>query len=301
MARILISGATGFVGSPLSLFLKSQNHQVVTLVRATEQKDRDSIVWDPLNRIAESKEFEGFDVVIHLAGEPLTLSRWSSEKQKKILESRTKSTEFLTSLLVNAKIAPKLFLSASAFGFYGDRGDEVLTEESGVGNGFLAEVCSLWEKASMPLVERGVRVAHARFGMVLGARGGALKKMLLPYKLGLGGPLGDGMQWVSWIALEDLIEAINFVIQTESLNGPVNFVSPNSVRQAEFSSLLAQVLHRPHFFSTPAWVLKFIYGIAAKELLLSSAKVMPAKLIAANFSFKYPDLRSALCKALQIT
>lgn len=295
--RILISGASGFVGRPLSSFLTSQGHSVVSLLRATDRKQPNSITWDPEEGQATLQDFENFDAVIHLAGEPLTLTRWSKEKRDKILYSRTVGTMFLSHLLSVVSAPPQLFLSASAYGYYGDRADEILTEESGPGKGFLPNVCCAWEKASYAIENRGARVARTRFGMVLGPNGGALKQMILPYRLGLGGRLGSGRQWMSWIALDDLIRAVDHIIRTESLKGAINLVSPNPVRQEDFSKTLAELLHRPHFFSIPKWALKLRYGDMADEFLLSSARVIPAKLLASNFTFNYPDLRSALCKA----
>jgi hypothetical protein len=295
--RILISGASGFVGTPLSSFLSSQGHTVIALVRAQDRRLPNYILWDPEEGKASLRDFEGFDVVIHLAGEPLTLTRWSKEKRDKILYSRTVGTMFLSHLLSLTAKPPQLFIAASAFGYYGDRGDEILTEESGPGEGFLPAVCSAWEKASYAIENRGARVARARFGMVLGPNGGALQKMILPYRLGLGGRLGSGKQWMSWIALDDLIRAIDHIIHTDSLSGPINLVSPNPVRQEDFSKTLAELLHRPHFFSIPRWALYLALGKMVDDFLLASARVKPTKLLASNFTFNYPDFRSALCKA----
>lgn len=299
MARILISGASGFIGTPLVSFLASQGHVIVSLVRSTDRHAPNSIVWDPEVGSARSEDFEGFDAAIHLAGEPLTLTRWSAKKREKILQSRTVGTMFLSHLLSTVNRPPRLFLSASAVGYYGNRGEEILTEESQAGNGFLANVCCAWEKASFSIRNRGARVVHTRFGMVLGPNGGALKKMLTPFRLGLGGALGSGKQWVSWVQRDDLIRAIAHILNDESLEGPINVASPNPVRQEEFAKTLADLLHRPHFFNLPAWVLRLCYGMAADELLLSSTRVKSTKLLAAKFSFNYPDLRSALYRAVQ--
>jgi uncharacterized protein (TIGR01777 family) len=281
MVRILVSGASGFIGAPLTSFLSSNGHSVVSL-------PRDFSI----------DSFEGFDAVIHLAGEPLTIGRWSKEKEHKILASRVDGTTSLCNLLASTNALPKVFISASAVGYYGDRGEELLTEESGVGGGFLSKVCSLWEGASLPLSMKGTRVVHTRFGMVLGPGGGALSKMVPPYRFGLGGALGSGRQWVSWVHLEDLIAALNHVLTCESLEGAVNVVSPNPVRQEEFSATLAELLHRPHFLKVPASLLKVAFGKMAEELLLASARVYPAKLLASNFSFKYDSLRSALLQII---
>jgi uncharacterized protein (TIGR01777 family) len=299
MARILVSGASGFIGKPLVSFLNSTGYSVFQLVRSSAISTPNSIFWNPEAGEANEKDFEDFEAVIHLAGEPLTLSRWSNEKRKKILQSRTTGTMFLSHLLSAVRNPPRLFVSASAIGYYGDRGEEILNEESGPGSGFLSHVCCAWEKGSFAIHVKGSRVVQARFGMVLGSNGGALQKMLTAYRFGLGGKLGSGRQWVSWVHREDLIQSIFHIIKNESLKGPVNIVSPCPVRQEDFSSTLASLLHRPHFFKVPAWALRLALGVMAKEMILASTRVDCAKLLASNFSFIYPDLRSALYQALQ--
>ncbi|MBU6383690.1 MAG: TIGR01777 family oxidoreductase [Verrucomicrobia bacterium] len=279
MPKIFISGASGFIGRPLFAFLESQGHSVTALTRT------------------EEGSLEGVDAVIHLAGEPLSLTRWTKAKRDKILYSRTLGTASLVARL--AKHPPKVFISASAVGFYGDRGEEILTEESLGGHGFLADVCAQWEKASLPLKQWGARLVHARFGIVLGPHGGVVQKLLLPYQLGLGGWLGSGKQWISWIHLDDLIQALSFLLE-HPLSGPINLVSPHPVRQQDFALTIAGLLHRPHWMRLPAWVLRALLGQAADELLLASTRVQPAKLLAANFPFQYADLRSAMYNALQI-
>lgn len=277
MMRILITGASGFIGQPLVSFLEAQGHTVI-----------------PCSRTVPA-DLPAIDAVIHLAGEPLSLSRWTKSKQDKIFSSRT---GFTSSLISQLKEPPKVFISASAVGFYGSQGEKILTEESPAGEGFLAEVCKAWEGASLPLKARGVRLVHARFGLVIGPEGGVLKKLLLPYKLGLGGTLGSGEQWMSWVARDDLIRALDFLLR-EPISGPVNIVSPHPVRQKEFAAVIASLLHRPHFFRLPAPLLRLIFGVTADELLLSSIRVQPAKLLASKFAFQYADLRSAVYNALQ--
>lgn len=280
--RILLTGASGFVGRPLTSFLISQKHTVIPFPRDG------------------SIDLNHFDAVIHLAGEPLTASRWGAKKKEAIRLSREEGTQALVHRLCAVQNLPKVFISASAVGFYGNRGEERLNEESSKGEGFLSDVCLAWEEASKPLQNRGVRLVHARFGIVLGPNGGALNKMLIPYQLGLGGKLGSGRQWWSWIALQDLLSSLHFILETPSLSGAINIVAPEAIRQRDFSHTLAQILHRPSFFTLPAWLLRLVLKDAADGLLLSSCRVFPRKLLAANFAFHYHDLRSALQEALNL-
>lgn len=295
--RILVSGASGFIGKPLTFYLTSQGHAIVPLSRSP-QKKADAITWDPGTGRAKPQDFEGFDAVIHLAGEPIQIGRWTQKVKNRILYSRTASTFFLSHILSTLLHPPQIFISASACGYYGDRGEEVLTEESQIGRGFLPHVCCEWEKAAMEMKERGIRLVHTRFGVVIGPNGGMLQKILFPYKLGLGGKLGSGEQWMSWIALEDLVRSMDHILSSDIIEGPVNLVSPNPVRQKDFSKTLAHLIHRPSFFSIPAWALRLVLGQMANEMLLASARVSPMKLLASNFSFHYPDLQGALHKAL---
>src|SRR5690606_19804936 len=223
------------------------------------------------------------------------LSRWTAAKREKIFSSRILSTLLLSQVLGQLKKPPKVFVTASAVGFYGNRNEALLTEEDPKGEGFLSNVCFGWERASQGLEAKGIRVVNARFGIVLDASGGVLQKLAKIYNLGLGGQIGNGMQWISWIQLKDLISALLALIENNSFNGPVNLVAPHPVRQKEFAEILAEVLHRPHFFYTPAFLIKTLFGSEASELLLSSARVNCAKLLASNFPFQYTDLRSAMC------
>ena len=292
-----MSGASGFIGGSLSSFLREKKHEVFKLVRSGV-RDRFSILWDPEKGILEKEALAGFDACIHLAGEPLTLTRWNRAKRERILQSRKKGTLLLSNALSKLSHPPKFFLSASAVGFYGDREDEILDEKSSSGKSFLSEVCREWESGSRVLEEKGVRVVRTRFAVVLGPKGGALQKMLLPYRLGLGGRLGTGRQWMSWVAREDLIRAIEFILMKEEIRGIVNISSPHPVRQEEFSKTLARVLHRPAFFSVPAWALRLLLGKTADEMLLMSARVLPRVLESFGFLFQYPYLERALEKAL---
>lgn len=294
--RILISGASGFIGVPLCSYLVAKQHEVIPLTRFASLNPR-AIVWDPAKGQANRELFTGFDAVIHLAGDPLTLTRWNESKKDKIFNSRVLGTRFLCSILSSLPHPPKVFISASAIGIYGDRGEEILDEKSSLGNGFLPHVCSQWEEASQLLEDRGVRVVKTRFGIVLGSLGGSLSKMLPIYRWGLGSILGTGRQWMSWIALSDLVSALDFLL-TSQLSGPVNFVSPHAVRQEEFSRMLAHLLHRPHCLKIPSAILRMCLGEVADALILSSAHVTPSQLMASGFIFQYPKLKEALQKVI---
>lgn len=291
--RILISGACGFIGKPLSLYLREKGHQIIRLQRQ-KHTDSDSIFWDPENGVIVKELFEGFDAVIHLAGENIASRRWTKSQMRKILLSRTVGTFLLAYVLSQLYRPPRVFISPSAVGYYGNRLDEELDDESLAGAGFLANVCCEWEKAAESLSNRGCRVIHPRMGMVLGHDGGILQKLLLPYKLGLGGKWGSGRQWVSWVALEDVLRAYEFTLSDERLEGSFNLTSPHPVRQEEFSRALSHILHRPDFFNLPASLLRFLCARMADELLLASAKVMPSKLLDQRFDFRYPTLDMAL-------
>lgn len=286
--RLLISGTSGFIGRSLISHFSKKKWDCVPLLH--EMNSSGEIGW----RTSIGSSLEDFDAVIHLAGEPLSFGRWSHEKRQKILISRSEGTKALSSALAHLRRPPSVFLSASAVGIYGNRQEELLDERSAPGKGFLAHVCTAWEAASHSIESRGARTVHARFGMVLGPNGGALAKLLPIYRMGLGGKLSTGQQWISWIALTDLILGIDHILRTESLHGPVNLVSPHAVRQKEFSQTLSSVLHRPAFFTLPAWLLRLMFGAVADEVLLSSARVVPQKLCASGFHFKYPDLRDVL-------
>jgi uncharacterized protein (TIGR01777 family) len=271
--RILITGASGFIGSSLVAYLEGKGHSCLSLSRGCE----------PPN--------EPIDACIHLAGEPLTLGRWSARKKKEILSSRREGTLWLISRLSHL---PKVFISASAVGYYGNRGEELLDEQSGPGSGFLSHVCLEWERASRSIEKRGVRSCQARFGVVLGKNGGILQKLAPLYRWGLGARLGNGEQWLSWVALGDLILGIERLLEDETLRGPVNLVSPYPVRQEEFSMELSQAFGKKVRLTAPEWLLKGILGTMAEEMMLASARVRPAKLLEAGFSFHNPDLKETL-------
>ncbi len=293
--RILLSGSTGFVGSAVLSYLSQKGHSVTCLTRGKGRDD--SISWNPETGVVVKEDFEGFDAVIHLAGESIA-SRWTKERKRRILSSRIEGTSLLAKTLAQLARPPKVFLSASAIGFYGDRGEERLTEESKQGRGFLAQVCKEWERASEPVEERGVRRILTRFGVVVGS-GGAVAAMIPAFKLGLGGLLGSGEQWMSWIALEDLVRAIDFCLENEEMRGPVNLVSPEPVRQREFARSLGGLIGRPTWFNQPSWLVRLLFGQMGEETLLSSAWVEPTKLLEAGFQFQRPSIQDALQKALE--
>lgn len=286
-----MSGVSGPIGAALLPYLESQGARVVRLVRGSA-RGADQISWDPLRPLAGAV-VSGFEAVIHLAGEGIA-GRWTDAKRKAIRESRVLGTRHLAEALVEASSRPRVFVCASAIGYYGNRGDEVLTEDSAAGQGFLPEVCREWEAASRVAVDAGIRTVNFRLGLVLSPKGGALEKMLTPFKLGLGGRIGSGQQWWSWIHVDDIVGALHHALDTGSLSGAVNLVAPNPARNAEFTKELASVLRRPTFFHVPAFVPRVIFGEMADELLLNSARVDPARLRASGFAFRFADLRAAL-------
>lgn len=292
--RILLSGSSGFIGSKLKAFLELAGHHVVRLVRHRKEEGADAIFWNPLTGELDKEDFEGFDAVIHLAGAGIADTRWTKKRKEILFLSRCRDTWLLSQVLCRLYQPPKTVISASAIGFYGDRGDEVLTEESAPGKGFLSNLCQEWEKATDAIENRGSRVVHPRFGAVLGAEGGMLQKMIGPFRWGLGGKLGAGKQKVSWIAIDDLVGGIYHCLMTETLSGPVNLVAPKPVTQEEFARLLAKQLKRPAFCHVPACALKFVLGEMAEELLLASQNVIPKKLQETRYVFQYPDLKTAL-------
>jgi uncharacterized protein len=292
--KILITGSSGLIGSALIPLLASQGHQVVRLVRQKTAPGEEVVVWDPDAGKLEPSSLEKADAVVHLAGENISSGRWTESQKRRIRESRVRGTRLIAESIARASLAPRVLVSASAMGFYGSRGDEILTEESPGGSGFLADVCKEWEAATEPARQKGVRVVNLRTGMVLSRHGGALTAMLHAFKSGAGGKVGDGQQFVSWIAIDDLIGAVTFCIVTDALSGPVNAVSPNPVRNIEFAETLGRVLGRPTFISLPAPFLRLLLGEMADALLLASQRVLPARLLKSGFAFQFPVLQTAL-------
>ena len=283
--KLLVTGSGGLVGSALLPVLRAAGHTVVRLIQ---------------NKPAENEiEWEGLEAVIHLAGESIAANRWTAEIKKKIRDSRVLGTRFLCRTLAGLKNPPRVLISASAVGYYGDRGNELLTEESPAGRGFLSQVCQEWEEAAKPAAEKGIRVVPLRFGMILSAEGGGLAKMLPPFRMGLGGRLGSGTQGMSWVSLEDVIGITQHVLKNESLKGPVNAVAPQTVTNNEFTKTLGRVLSRPTPFPVPAAAVKLVFGEMADELLLASTRVIPKKLTDSGYLFKHPLLYQALSNALK--
>ncbi len=293
--KILVSGASGFIGKAIADSLSQKGYKVVSLHRNTTQK---TPYWDIENKAIELGDDQQIDVVIHLAGENIAQGRWSKKKKERILKSRVDGTRLICDFFSKAKYQPQNIISGSAIGFYGNRGNEELNEESARGTGFLPEVCSQWEEATEAASKSGIRVANMRFGMVLSSQGGAFAKMLFPFKIGLGGIIGNGKQYMSWITMNDAVEIIDQIIKNEALCGPINIVSPNPVTNSYFTKMLGKTLHRPAILPFPAFLAKIIFGEMAKELLLASAKVIPAKLQKLGYVFQYPTLETALKKII---
>ena len=292
--KIVISGSHGLVGGALSELLTKNGHEVLRLVRHARTVGAPEIEWHPEKALIDKEQLEGLDAVVHLAGENIAEGRWTADKKRAIRDSRIKGTALLSETLATLKRPPDVFVSASAIGYYGNRGDELLSETSAPGNDFLAGVCQDWEKATTPAAEKGIRTALARFGIILAENGGALAKMLTPFRMGVGGRIGGGKQWMSWIALKDVVGAIEFVIHDRFVNGPVNFVAPHPVTNAEFTKTLGSVLSRPTLFPVPAFGARLAFGEMADALLLGSQRVEPAVLTSRGFGFQLPRLEPAL-------
>jgi uncharacterized protein (TIGR01777 family) len=284
--KILVSGSHGLVGKALLRSLTIDGHDVVRLERGVQ--------WHPDGGTMDANQLQGFDAVVHLAGESIASGRWTDEKKRAIRDSRVNGTALLSTTIAQLSQPPALFLSASAIGYYGDRGDDLLTESSPPGKDFLAGVCVEWENATRPAAEKGIRTVCARFGIILDAHEGALGKMLTPFRMGIGGRVGDGKQWMSWIALEDVIKGLKFVLANQTIGGPVNYVAPHPVTNAEFTKTLGRVLSRPTLFPIPEFGARLAFGEMADALLLSSQRVVPTVLNDNGFQFTLPTLEDAL-------
>jgi uncharacterized protein len=289
--RIAVTGATGFIGSALLPLLNRGGDEVTVLRRPDD--------WDPETGIVNQLLFRDIDAVVHLAGESIAAGRWTEARKARILESRIKGTKLIAETIASMESRPSVLISASAIGYYGDRGGELLREESGPGVGFLPDVCKLWEAATDAASRKGIRVVHLRTGLVLSKYGGALPRMLLPFKLGIGGRIGSGNQYWSWISLDDQCAAIQHCLQAAALNGAVNLVSPSPVTNTEFTKTLGRVLGRPTIFPLPALAARLALGEMSVPLLLASARVEPAKLLASRFVFRNRDLGATLEQLLR--
>ncbi len=290
--HIAVTGSHGLVGTAMIPAMSKMEHQVTRLVRG--QAGVGSVVWDPTAKSFDSSVLQGVDAVVHLAGENIASSRWTSQVKERIRKSRVQGTRILAEGLAAMPTPPRVFISASAIGYYGDCGDELLDEDSPSGNGFLADTVLQWEAATQPASDAGIRVVRMRIGVILSPRGGALAKMLLPFKLGAGGRVGNGRQWWSWIALDDVVGAILYLLSNDAISGPVNVVSPNPVSNSVFTKILGQVLKRPTIFPMPAVVARIVLGEMANELLLASTRVQPEQLLETGYQFQQPELSAAL-------
>lgn len=292
--NILMSGSTGLIGASLARFLTTQGHRVIRLVRTLERSGNDAIFWNPEKQQLDLSRLEGLDAVVHLAGENIAARRWNAEHKARIRDSRVEPTRLLCQTLGRLENPPRVLISASAVGYYGSRADAWVEEFSRSGDGFLAQVCREWEAATAPAALAGIRVVNLRLGVVLSTAGGALADMLTPFRLGLGGAIGSGAQLMSWIALDDVLGAIDYALCTQELRGPVNAVAPHPVTNREFTKTLGRVLRRPAVFPLPAFAARLVFGEMADELLLASMRVRPRALLDAGFQFQFPTLESAL-------
>jgi hypothetical protein len=296
--KIAVSGSSGLVGAALTAALGANGHAVARLVRPGSSADSNSIRWDPLAGTLDTLALEGVDAIVHLAGASIAGGRWTAARKQLLRTSRVEATQHLLEGISRLRQRPAVFISASAVGFYGDRGDERLTESSAPGDNFLAQLARDWEASASRAESLGMHTVLLRFGAILSTRGGALPRMLTPFRLGVGGRLGSGKQWMSWLTLDEVIAIILYALQKESLRGPVNAVSPNPATNAEFTRALARALHRPALFPAPAFALRLLLGEMADALLLSSQRVFPERLTALDYAFRHPRLEEALAGVL---
>jgi uncharacterized protein (TIGR01777 family) len=297
--KVAVTGATGLIGSELAKAMISDGAQVLALSRRVRAaSDTTGVVfWDPVNGEFDASALEGCDAIVHLAGETIA-NRWTGAQKERIRRSRVEGSRLLVDGLKTLTKPPAVFVAASAIGFYGDRGDEAIDESSPHGTGFLPDVCRAWEAETSRSQEFGARTLHLRFGIVLSTKGGALAKMLLPFKMGLGGPMGSGLQWMSWIHIDDVIAIIRFVMNHNDLRGPINTTAPQPVRQAEFAKTLGQSLRRPAIAPAPGFAVRLLLGEMGQALLLEGQKVLPRRLQEAGYTFQHPELTGALADIL---
>lgn len=291
--KVLVSGASGMLGNAVCSLLSTGGHDVVRLVRR-EARGAGEVQWDPAAGRLDAQALQGVDAVVHLAGENIAARRWSDEQKARILDSRVQGTTLIAQALASLDVKPSVFVCASAVGYYGSRGDEQLDETSAAGSGFLADVCKAWETACQPARDAGIRTVNLRFGAILSPQGGALAKMLLPFKLGAGGRLGSGEQFMSWIAIDDAAGAVLHALTHDELSGPVNAVAPQPVTNVAYTKALGRVLGRPTIFPMPGFAARLAFGELADELLLASQRAVPDKLLASGFTFDEPEVEGAL-------
>ncbi len=296
--HVLVSGSTGLIGTALLRALRGEGHAVARLVRPGAPSEPGDVLWDPLRAQADAAALEGFDSIVHLAGENIASGRWTKRRKERLYKSRVDATAFLAELISTLSRPPSTFICASAIGYYGDRDTERLTESSAPGHGFLSDLCRAWEAASLPAAGYRTRVVNLRFGIVLAAHGGALARLLHPFRLGAGGVIGSGKQYVSWVALDDAVAMTRFAMDNPDLQGAVNAVAPQPVTNAEWTKALATVLSRPARLPLPAFLVKTLFGEMGKALLLSSQRAYPKQLMDAGYRFCFPRIEDALRHAL---
>ena len=292
--RVAVSGSSGLVGSEVAAFLSDAGDEAVRLVRSASAPGEKSIRWNPERGEVEAAGLDGLDAVVHLAGENIASGRWNAARKAAIRDSRVNGTRLLCEALAGLARPPTTLVCASAIGIYGDRGADVLTEESSPGEGYLSDVCREWEAAAASAAEKGIRVVHLRIGMVLSPKGGALPRMLPPFRAGLGGVIGSGRQYVSWVTLDDLVGIILHALKSAELRGPVNAVAPAPVTNRELTEALGKVLSRPTLLPVPAFALRLALGEMADALLLASTRVAPRRLEETGYPFRFPELEGAL-------
>lgn len=296
--NIAVTGSSGLIGRRLCSFLAARGDIVRPLVRRLPRPDTHEIRWSPDTGTIDAPGIDQLDGVVHLAGENLAQNRWSQSVKERLVLSRVSATRLLAETIARSPNPPRWLVSASAIGYYGNRNNEEIDETSLPGQGFLSELAQQWENACQPAIEAGVRVVIVRFGIVLAKDGGALAKMLPAFRFGVGGPIGGGQQWMSWIAIDDVVSAIGHCVSHPAIVGPVNLTAPNPVQNVEFTRTLGQILHRPAFFPTPAAAIRLLFGEMGEETVLSGAKVLPKVLIGTGFRFGYPLLSDALAHEL---
>jgi uncharacterized protein (TIGR01777 family) len=294
--NILVTGASGLIGTSVARTLKLSGNTVLSLSRTPET---DGFKWDPARGEIELPNNVNIDAVIHLAGENIARARWSKKQKEAILQSRSKGTRLLVNTIIRLKSPPKTLLSASGIGIYGDRRDVILDEDDRPGEGFLVDVAREWEAATKPASEAGMRVANLRMGVVMSKSGGVLKRLLPMFKCGLGAILGSGDQYMSWVTIDDVVRAIEYILTNEDIKGPVNMVAPNPVSNREFTKTLGVVLHRPAILKVPSWAIQAVYGEMGKELLLTSTRALPHRLLSSGFEFRFPYLEHGLRHVLR--